>query len=69
MDRVGGEDAKSLPHPDEDWALFASTLKAKSAAESPVWDPLTKQPKEWVNIKKLQEVYGQSNSSATCVVS
>ena len=60
---------KSLPHPDEDWGQFVAALKAKNTAEGLVWDPLAKQPREWVNMKKLQDTYGKSSSSVACVLS
>lgn len=66
---VGGGDVKSIPHPDEDWGVFIAAVKTKSQEEVLVWDPLAKQPKEWINMKKLQDIYGTSSSSSTCVMS
>jgi hypothetical protein len=62
--RVSGGDTKSLPHPDEDWAEFFGTLKARCQAEGPVWDPLTKTMREWVDLKKLQAMYGGGAAGA-----
>jgi hypothetical protein len=69
--RVSGGDTKSLPHPDEDWAAFISTLKARCQAEGQIWDPLTKTMREWVDLKKLQNMYGSAagTGSSTCTVS
>lgn len=49
--------------------MFIAVVKAKSQEEGLVWDPLAKQLKEWINMKKLQDEYGTSSSSSTCVLS
>ena len=68
---MGGGDVKSLPHPDEDWAEFLKVLKLKNAEEAMTWDPVSKMPKEWINIKQLQSVYGgaHGSGSAACLIS
>lgn len=67
---MSGGDAKSLPHPDEDWAAFFSMVKAHSHEEGLIWDPLTKTMREWVDLKKLQSMYGSAASgSSTCIIS
>lgn len=67
--RVANGEVRSLPHPDEDWAAFVNTLKNRCTEAGPVWDPLTKMPKEWVNIKNLTQTYGGANvTSSACVI-
>ena len=67
---VSGGDAKALPHPDEDWAAFFSIVKAHSQAEGLIWDPITKTMREWVDLKKLQSMYGATTSgSSSCTIS
>lgn len=58
-----------MPHPDEDWDAFVSTLKTRNSAEGPVWDPLSKTLREWVNMKKLLDTYGGAHvTSSACAI-
>jgi len=67
--RVANGETRSLPHPDEDWDAFISTLKTRNSAEGTVWDPLSKTMREWVNMKKLLDTYGGAHvTSSACVV-
>mmetsp|Transcript_30798 Transcript_30798/g.51526 ORF Transcript_30798/g.51526 Transcript_30798/m.51526 type:complete len:128 (-) Transcript_30798:329-712(-) len=67
---VSTGEIKSIPHPDEDWALFLSVLKEKNDAEALIFDPLTKTMKPWINIAKLQQVYGKGHAGSTsCTIS
>jgi hypothetical protein len=68
--RVGDGNPKNLPHPDEEWDVFLSKLKQLNNEEPKIWDTLTKQPQSWINIKKIQEVYGgaHGHSSGVCAI-
>ena len=57
--------ARDLPHPDEDWASFCSQLHTGMSAGKggQTWNPLTKKMCDWIDMKRLNNVYNKSSSS------
>merc|ERR1711991_577745 len=51
---------RSVPHPDEEWAKFASAVKAKvaSSGKNKAFSVSDKKFKALIDIKKLTETYG-----------
>ena len=60
----------SLPHPDENWSGFISTLSARMRSEKQPFCPLSKKLKPWVDIKILAQFYSsQGAKSSACTLS
>jgi len=54
-----GEDAlDSLPDPQIDWQRFLDRIAVVTNGEEKQWNPIKKEMTPWVNIKKLDRVYG-----------
>ena len=61
----------SLPHPDENWPLFVSTLITKMNSEKiKPFCPISKKIVNWIDIKVLSEMYASHEpKSSTCTLS
>ena len=57
---------QEIPHPDEDWSGFLSFLNSHN---QDVWCPKTKKHKKYIDMKRLQQIYGEGKSSQTCSLS
>lgn len=53
-----------VPDPQVDWAGFVEMVSKIVAKEKPQWNPITKRVQPWIDMKKLNKVYGQSK----CVI-
>lgn len=58
---IFGQDAfDGVPDPQIDWKGFLNRISAMNNAEKHQWDPIKRRMAPWVDIKKLDRVYGDS---------
>ena len=58
-----GEDV-DLPHP-RNWDAFITSLESALRKEKQQWNPIKKKQTPWINIKKLEAMFGKSRGQAT----
>jgi hypothetical protein len=49
-----------LPDPSADWKEFSRTIKGLLAKQTGQWNPIKKKLTPWIDIKKLDKIYGDS---------
>ena len=74
--RFAGGHIDSIPHPDADWGEFINVVQELNNKEPKVFCTLANQFRPWIDIAKLNKIYGgkngslaSSSSSSSCVVS
>lgn len=55
--------ALMVPDPVVDWNGFVNVIHTLQAREQLQWNPVAKQVTPWINITRLQEIYGRQSSS------
>lgn len=55
----------SLPDPSVNWPLFLKEVQRLQSQEDQQWNPISKKLTPWINLKKLNAMYGDDSS---CVV-
>ena len=55
--------SSELPQPETEWKAFSAAIAALNEKEPLVWSPISKNPERWINIKKMNEIYGSSSKS------
>ena len=55
---VNGSPSDELPDPCVDWKEFSREVKNLLAQQSGRWNPIKKKVTPWIDVKKLDEVYG-----------
>ena len=49
----------ALPEPEVDWSSFSTAISALNDRTPLVWDPITKKMKKWIDMQKLNAIYGK----------
>ena len=52
---------RELPEPAVEWVAFSAAISALNDRTPLVWDPITKKMKKWIDIQKLNAIYGKMN--------
>jgi hypothetical protein len=60
---ITGEDA-NLPHP-RNWVAFITSLEGILSKEQEQWNPVKKKQTPWIDIKKLEEMFGRKRYQHT----
>lgn len=62
---------RSLPHPEDNWNEYVSSLNRFLGSTDPVFDPLKRAILPWVNIPRMCTAYKQKNplQSGACAIS
>ena len=60
-----GVKSSELPQPETEWQAFSAAVSALNDKEPLVWSPMTKVPAKWINMKKLNEIYGSKGKTDT----
>jgi hypothetical protein len=55
----------SLPDPAANWTLFLKELQRLQSQEDQQWNPTSKKLSPWINVKKLNTIYGDGSN---CIV-
>jgi len=55
----------SLPDPAANWTLFLKELQRLQSQEDQQWNPISKKLSPWINVKKLNTIYGDGSN---CIV-
>jgi hypothetical protein len=64
---IFGCPSSELPHPVDEWKHFIFKLSELNDAEGAVWDPVSKEPAKWIDMRRLITSYSPnaSNTSTT----
>jgi hypothetical protein len=55
----------SLPDPAANWTLFLKELQRLQSQEDQQWNPISKKLSPWINLKKLNAIYGDGSN---CII-
>jgi len=64
----GEENFDGVPDPVEDWDGFQDSVTKFINMESAQWHPIKKKSRSWIDMKKLENMYGNS-SNGGCIIS
>lgn len=53
-----GSEYSKIPDPLVDWKAFLLFIQDRLTYEQPQWNPLRQKVKPWINLKKLNKIYG-----------
>ena len=59
---------RDLPEPAVEWVAFSSAISALNDRTPLVWDPITKKMKKWIDIQKLNAIYGKVMPSTYFII-